>query len=74
MASGQAGWGTETNNLRFTEVFTLSCQQRFREGVSVSQSTNVGEVTTETQICGLKLDLMTYYQILLSIIPQSQVD
>lgn len=36
--------------------------------------TNVGQVTTEIQICGLKLDLMTYYPVLLSIIPVTQVD
>lgn len=52
----------------------LSCQERFWEGVSVCQCTNVGQVTTGTQICGLKLDLMTYYQVLLSITPQTQVE
>lgn len=74
MVNGQAGWGPESDNLRFTEVSTFSCPQRFWEGVSASQCTNVGQVTTETQICGLKLDLMVYYQILLSVIPKTQVD
>lgn len=44
------------------------------EGVSLVLCTNVGEVFTETQICGLKLDLMTNYPILLRIIAQTQVD
>jgi len=55
-------------------VSTLSYRQGFWEGVSVSQYTNVDQVTTETEICGLKLDLITYYHILLSIIPQTQGD
>lgn len=50
----------------------LTCQQRFWEGVSLALCTNVGQVFTETQISGLKLDLMTYYPILLSTIPQTQ--
>lgn len=52
----------------------LTCQQRFWEGVSLALCTNVGQMFTETQISGLKLDLMTYYPVLLSTIPQTQVE